>query len=146
MELTSTEKAARYRETYVKSVLGAPRPLPGFLCVHLGLEDRGHGYLVWHAAAGPSRLAAVDAMQELWTGKQPAHPCPIIESLALAGSDQVSPGEAVQAVVKAGDQNRRAAKIEWILYHEQGNYGVQGTGAAATPSYPEAIAQTASRR
>ena len=30
-------------------------------------------------------------------------------------------------------------KIEWVLFREQSNYGVQGTGAAATPSFPEAI-------
>ena len=138
-ELTSTEKAARYRETYLKSVLGAPD-----LC--LGSYAFTWGYKIeatstWFGLFLPdgSRLAGVDALQELWSGKPPAVPCPAMTGLAVQGKQQVARGEKVHASVVVDSPKGGAVTIEWALFGEQANYTVQGTGAKATASLAEAI-------
>ena len=127
-ELTSTEKAAFYRETYAKSVLGAPD-----LC--LGSYAFTWGYKIeatatWFGMFLPdgSRLAAVDALQELWSGKPPANPCPVMQSLAVQGKQQVARGEKVRASVVLGGPKAGPVKIQWALFGEQASYTVEGTG------------------
>ncbi|AMV22358.1 glycoside hydrolase family 2 TIM barrel-domain containing protein [Planctomyces sp. SH-PL14] len=137
-EQTSTAKAKSYREIYEKSVTGAPE-----LCLGSYAFTWGHkieATATWFGMFLPDgdRLAAVDTMQELWSGKAPQHPVPAMESLKLAGPDQVKAGETVEAEVKVGS-GAGDVKIHWALYSEQGNYGVTGTGAEATPQYPDAI-------
>jgi hypothetical protein len=138
-ELTSTQKAKAYRETYEKSVLAHPD-----LC--LGSYAFTWGYKIeatstWYGMFLPdkSKLAAVDTMQELWTGKAPANPCPVIEKLEMTSPDQVKAGDTISAKVEASDPSGEPVKIEWQLFREQSNYGVQGTGAAATEEFKSAI-------
>jgi hypothetical protein len=140
-ELTSTEKAQRYRATYLKSVLGAADLCLGSYAFTWGWKIEATA--TWFGMLLPdgSKLAAVDVMQELWSGERPAHPCPAIEKLALTSKDQVARGETVTATVATHDPQGDALGIEWALYREQANYEVEGLGAAATPSYPEAIQQ-----
>ena len=145
-ELTSTEKADRYRETYRKSVLGAPDLCLGSYAFTWGWKIEATA--TWFGMLLPDggKLAAVDAMQELWSGKRTAHPCPAIEKLALTSKDQVARGETVTAAVAASDPKDDAIRIEWVLYREQASYDVDGLGAASTPSYPEAIQQNGQAR
>lgn len=140
-EWTSTEKAKFYRETYVKSVLGAPDLCLGSYAFTWGSKIEATA--TWFGMFLPDhrKLAAVDTMQELWSGKAPAHPCPVMKTLVLKGKDQVSGGDTVQAMVEASDPKGDTLQIEWALFREQANYNVEGTGVATTPSYPEAIAK-----
>jgi hypothetical protein len=138
-ELTSTEKADRYRDTYVKSVQGATD-----LCLGSYAFTWGHkieATATWFGMLLPDggKLAPVDTMQELWSGKRPANPCPVIEKLALTSSDQVSKGETVTAEVAAKDPSGEPVRIVWTLHREQASYAVPGLGADPTPAYPEAI-------
>jgi len=137
-ELTSTEKAACYRETYTKSVLGAPG-----LC--LGSYAFTWGYKVeatptWFGLFLPdgSRLAGVDALQELWSGKPPAVPCPVMKSLTVEGKQVVGSGEKVRASVVLGAKGG-PVKFEWALFGEQASYAVEGPGAEPTAPLAEAI-------
>lgn len=141
VELTSTDKAQAYRATYTKSVLGAPD-----LC--LGSYAFTWGYKIeatatWFGMLLPdgSRLAAVDTMQELWSGKPPAARCPVMKQLALTSQDQVSAGEPVTAKVEVTAPPGDPLKIEWALLGEQASYDVQGLGAEATAACPEAISK-----
>ena len=86
-----------------------------------------------------SRLAGVDALQELWSGKPPAVPCPAMTGLAVQGKQQVARGEKVHASVVVDSPKGGAVTIQWALFGEQANYTVQGTGAKATASLAEAI-------
>ena len=106
IELTSTQKARCYRETYEKSVLGPADLCLGSYAFTWGWKNEATA--TWFGMLLPdhSRLAAVDTMQELWTGRKPADPCPVIERLALTVKDQVGPGENVRAVVEARDPKR----------------------------------------
>ena len=138
-EPTSTEKAARYRETYLKSVLGAPE-----LC--LGSYAFTWGYKIeatstWFGLFLPdgSRLAGVDALQELWSGKPPAVPCPVMKSLAVQGKQIVARGERVRARVVLGSAEGEPLKIEWALFGEQASYTVEGTGGEVPAPLADAI-------
>jgi hypothetical protein len=138
-ELTSTEKARAYRATYEKAVLGAPDLCLGSYAFTWGTKIEATS--TWFGTFLPdgSKLAAVDVLQELWTGKPPKDPCPVMNVISLDGKDQVQGGDEVEAHVGAKDPQGKPLQIEWALYREQGDYGVQGTGAAATPSFSEAI-------
>jgi hypothetical protein len=142
VERTSTEKARSYRETYEKSVLGAKD-----LCLGSYAFTWGHkieASATWFGMLLPdgSKLAAVDTMQALWTGKAPEHPCPVMTEVKLNVPDQLKAGAAFSASVVGHDPSPgEPLKIHWELSLEQKNYGVEGTGAAATPSFPEAIDQ-----
>jgi hypothetical protein len=138
-ELTSSAKAKSYRATYEKSVLGCPELCLGSYAFTWGFKIEATA--TWYGMFLPdgSKVNAVDTMQELWTGKAPEHPCPDIAKLALDGPDQVKGGDIVKAAIETSDPKGDKLKITWSLFREQGNYGVQGTGADATPSYPEAI-------
>lgn len=138
-ELTSTRKADFYRATYEKSVLAYPH-----LCLGSYAFTWGHkieATSTWYGMFLPdgSKVAAVDTMSELWTGKPVTDPCPVMNSVTLVGSDQVKAGDTVHAKVEVSDPQGQPLKIEWALYREMDNYDVQGASAAATPSYPEAI-------
>ena len=139
-EMTSTAKAGFYRDTYTKTVLGAPD-----LCLGSYAFVWGHkieATATWYGMFLPdgSKLAAVDAMQERWSGKPPARPCPVMKKLTLDGKDQVSAGDTVKAGVETGDAAGETVKIEWALFGEQAGYDdLQGLGKDPTPSYPEAI-------
>ena len=140
-ELTSTEKAKFYRATYEQSVLGAPG-----LCLGSYAFTWGHkieATATWFGLLLPdgSRLAAVDTLQELWTGKAPTQLCPSINKLALTGPDEVSRGATVTAaIVEIGGLASKETQIEWALFHEQSSYALDGTGSKPTADYPDAIA------
>lgn len=139
-ELTSTQKAEFYRDTYVASVLGAKN-----LCLGSYAFTWGHkveATATWFGMLLPdgSRLASADTMQELWSGNAPQDRCPAIAKLALTSSDQVNRGETVTATVKIDGASSRDLAIDWRLEREQQTYAIAGLGANAASSFPDAIA------
>ncbi|MBL8819300.1 MAG: hypothetical protein JNL58_24930 [Planctomyces sp.] len=139
-ELTSTEKSRHYRSAYQGSVSGAKE-----MCLGSYVFTWGHkieATSTWFGMLLPdgSRLAAVDTMQELWTGKSPDVKCPEIKSLQITSNDQVGPGDTVSARVTLGAGDS-AAIVHWELQREQSNYSTAGTGAPGTSAYPDAIAE-----
>lgn len=144
-ELTSTKKADFYRDTYTKAVAGAPGLCLGSYAFVWGWKIEATA--TWYGLFLPdqSRLAAVDTLQELWSGHQPEHPCPTMTRLALTGADQAAAGETLKATVEASDADPAPVKIDWTLLREQASYGEAGLGADPTPGYPEAIIQNGQR-
>ncbi len=142
-ELTSTAKAKAYHDTYVQAVTGAPGLCLGSYAFTWGSKIEATATWFGMFLADGRRLAAVDTMQELWSGKAPAKPCPAMTKLALTSPDQVQAGDIVKAVVEITDA--KDCQIDWELYREQSNYDVPGAGAAATAAYPDAIAQNGER-
>ena len=128
-EKTSTQKAKFYRDTYTRSVLGAPDLCLGSYAFTWGSKIEATA--TWYGMFLPdhAKLAAVDTLQELWSGKAPAHPCPVMQKLVLEGKDQVARGDTIQARVEASDPTGDPIKLEWALFREQANYNVEGTGA-----------------
>ncbi len=139
VEPTSTEKAGQYRKAYEAAVLGA-----GGLCLGSYAFIWGHkqeGTATWFGMLLPdgSRLAAVDVMTELWTGKPPAGRCPRIDSLKLAGSGEEEPGATVRATLSASGPEKDASRVTWVLQREPWAGGAGGDTEEVPPTFPEAI-------
>ncbi len=81
-ELTSSEKAERYRAAW-QAIAAARRHCLGGYAFTWG--NKQEATATWFGMLLPdgSRLGAVDALTQLWSGKPPENRCPRIESLAL---------------------------------------------------------------
>jgi hypothetical protein len=141
-EPTSTAKAASYRRAWLEGVVGSG-----------GLALGGYAFIwghkqevtaTWFGMLLPdgSRLGAVDAMTELWTGRPPADRCPAIASLTIEGADRVEPGATVRARLRAGDPEGDPLRVQWVLQQETRAASVGGDAEAAPPTFPAAIAES----
>jgi hypothetical protein len=116
LEPTSTAKAEIYRAGYEATVV---RDQPG-LC--LGSYaflwgSKQETTATWYGMLlkDGSRLAAVDAMQELWTGHAPANRVPVIDALAWRDGDRVAPRGELHAVLTTRDPEADPLAVEWIV-------------------------------
>lgn len=144
LEPTSTKKAEAYRDGYDKAIAGAKGQCLGSYAFLWGHKQEATA--TWFGMLLPdgSRLGAVDAMTEVWSGKAPTNRCPIITSLKLGDAAEVSPGARVRATLAASDPEDDALKVTWVLQQE----GISGTGGdaeAVPPTFPEAIVRSDAR-
>ena len=66
-----------------------------------------------------SKVAAVDTMSELWTGKPVSDLCPRINSLKLADGDgRVDTGAVVHVLLDAKSANGDPIKVTWELQRD----------------------------
>jgi hypothetical protein len=138
-ELTSTEKAERYREVYEKAIVGGKGLCLGGYAFTWGHKQEATA--TWFGLFLPdgSRLGGADVLTELWSGKPPANRCPAIKSLKLAGADQVDPGATVRATLEASDPEGDPLRVKWVLSAETETHGEGGDAEPAPPTYPDAI-------
>lgn len=137
-ELTSTEKADRYKDTYQKAILANPACLGSYAFTW---GNKQEATATWYGLRLPdgSKLGAVDALTQLWSGKPPANLCPVIRSLAVDGSGQTTPGATVQAALDVSDPENDPLKTTWILQEDPADYNTGGDGQAVPPTFPDAI-------
>ena len=129
-ELTSTEKAACYRETYTKSVLA--RPVSAWVPTRSRGDTRSRPPRPGSACSCPTAVGwrASTPLQELWSGKPPAVPCPVMKSLAVEGKQVVARGEKVRASVVLGAKGG-PVKIRMGLVRRAGQLRGRGHGRGA---------------
>lgn len=137
-EPTSTEKAASYRRSYEKAVQNQP------LCLGSYAFLWGHKQettATWFGMLLPdgSKLGAVDALTELWSGKPPANRCPAIGALRLEGPEEVDPGATLHAKLEASDPENDSLRVEWVVQPEADRYRTGGDAEPRLPTIPEAI-------
>lgn len=137
-EPSSTEKAAWYRNTYEKSIAGQPLCLGSYAFTW---GNKQEATATWFGLLLPdgSRLGADDALTQLWKGKPPIHPCPVIDSLKVEGPDQIPPGTTVKAALTASSPAKDPLTVQWILQADAATYHTGGGAEGALPTYPEAI-------
>jgi len=135
-ELTSTEKAAFYRRAYEQAVVSQPGKCLGSYAFTWG--NKQEATATWFGMLLPdgSKLAAVDTMTELWSGKPPANRCPAIVKLALDGADEVDPRAKLRAVLEVSDPEGDKLRVRWALSREAEQLGTGGD----TEATPETIA------
>jgi len=138
IEQSSTDKAKAYRATYDHAIANQPLCLGGYAFTW---GNKQEATATWFGMMLPdkTKLGAVDALAELWTGKPPANLCPVISSLKLDGPDQIDPGAAVHAILSASHPEGDPLSVQWILRAEAGRYFVGGGSENTLPTYPEAI-------
>jgi len=138
-ELTSTQKGQHYRQGWVDAVESQPGLALGEYCFNWG--NKQEKTATWFGMFLPdgTRLEAVDAMQEAWTGKKPKNRCPQIEPIAVSGSPKVAPGANVRATLKVTDPEGDPLKVEWVLHSESTEQKIGGDREDPTATFPEAI-------
>lgn len=97
IEQTSTEKAAFYTENWRNAVQARPgQSLGGYAFIWTYKQERTHTWFSMFLPTG-ERTAAVDAMQEVWTGIPPRNPAPeILEWKPERSSGDFKPGELIR--------------------------------------------------
>ncbi|MEM8783621.1 MAG: glycoside hydrolase family 2 TIM barrel-domain containing protein [Planctomycetota bacterium] len=124
IEPTSTQKADQYRKHYERAVANEL----GQLCLGSYAFLWGHkqeSTATWFGLFRPyvpegesiQTHAAVDVMQELWTGVAPAPTAPVIAPLAL-DADVVTPGQPMAARFTVTDPNGDPLDLHWEIRHD----------------------------
>jgi len=140
VEMTSTEKMEWYRRTYLGSVVAEKGLCFGSCAFAWGYKREATA--TWYGMFLPdgSKVAAVDAMSELWTGKPVSNPCPRINSLKLAeGDGRGETGAVVHVLLDAKSVNGDPIKVTWELQRDMFRYQVAAEGAAGASGIPDAI-------
>lgn len=139
IEPTSTEKAATYKASYEKGILAEKDTLClGSFAFTWGNKQETTG--TWFGMLLPdgSRVGAVDAMQELWTGKPPADRAPTIQPLAV-DANKPQKGATIHATLNAIDPEGKPLTAEWKLTEEVEHLSVGGDVEAVPADVPNAI-------
>jgi len=125
-ELTSTQKAVVYRESFEKGCLAASGLCLGGFAFTWGSKMEATS--TWYGMFLPNgeKLAAVDAMTEVWSGKPPQNLCPEIRAFRLLGPDVVQPGDTVRVEVDVADPEGDEVTVKWLVRGEVSEYFTGG--------------------
>jgi len=139
IEATSTAKGDSYATGYRKAVADQKGLCLGSYAFLWGHKQETTA--TWFGMLLPdgSRLAAVDAITEAWTGSPPGNRCPRIESLVADKTNKLKPGEVVKARLVANDAEHDSLSIKWILRYDSGTVGVGGDYQVEEPSFANAV-------
>lgn len=142
LELTSSEKAEHYRRAYREAVAEPKGLCLGSYAFTWGQKQEATATWFGMLLADGSRLGAVDAMTECWTGKPPANRCPQIGSLKLVGPERVAAGAVFRAELVASDPDGDPLRVKWVLQSEAASLGIGGDAEAQPPTFPEALVKS----
>ncbi len=137
-ELTSTEKADRYKSTYVKGILNQPLCLGSYAFTW---GNKQEATATWYGLLLPdgSKLGPVDTLSTLWSGHPPAMRCPVINSMSVDGAAQAAPGDTVHVTLDASDPQNDPLTVNWVLQADPEKYHTGGGHEDKPPTYPDAI-------
>lgn len=125
-ELTSTQKAVVYRESFEKGCLAASGLCLGGFAFMWGSKIEATS--TWYGMFLPNgeKLAAVDAMTGLWSGQRPRNLCPEIRTFRLLGPDVVQPGDTVRVELDVADPEGAEVTVKWLVRGEASEYFTGG--------------------
>lgn len=143
-ELTSTEKALKYKKSYQQGVLSAPDLALGSYVFVWGYKMEATA--TWFGMFLPdgSSLAAVDVMTELWSGQLPKNLAPAVKPLIVKGDPQLDPGSELQVLSDIDDPEEGEIKVHWALRRESEDYDTGGDYRAMIPDIEDAIIESRS--
>jgi len=139
VEPTSTDKAAVYRKAY-RAFRDDDDMCLGSYAFLWGAKVEATTTWFGMFLADGSKLAAVDAMTEAWSGQAPDDLCPRIASLAIAVPYDMQPGAQVRVTLDASDPEGKALDVQWKLMRDPMSYATGGDKVDAPPAYPDRIA------
>lgn len=137
-EPTSTEKAIDYRRKL--EAIESDRDLClGSWAFLWGNKQEATS--TWFGLLLPdhSRTAAVDELSRIWSGKEPANRCPVIDRLQWSGPNEVDPGSELTAALTVTDPEGEPLRVEWRLQAEAERYLTQGDFQAEPPLQADAV-------
>ena len=144
-ELTSTEKAAVYREAYTAGCLAAEGLCLGGLAFTWGAKMEATA--TWYGMFLPDgeKLGAVDAMTEVWSGRPPPDLCPEIRSFGVVGADVVQPGDTIRVALDVVDPEGAEVAVDWLVRGEAAEY-LTGGDVQAMPLELDGVITASSPR
>ncbi len=86
-----------------------------------------------------AKLAPVDVMSEIWTGKPPADLAPAIEPIEMDAATVLEPGATFTARVGVDDPEGGDVTVTWVLRPESGDYHTAGDFRHAMPDIEGAV-------
>lgn len=139
IEDSSAVKAALLAERYRQFILADPTHCLGsfvFLWGHK--QERTPTWYGMFLASGEA-TAAVDTMQQAWTGGAPAVPAPRVDQLSLQGQSAlegvvVSPGQWLQATVEAEAAAGASLDFAWQVREESRATSIGGDPETLPPT------------
>ena len=139
MEATSTVKAQRYLAGYHSTAQQDADQCLGTYAFLWGQKQETTA--TWFGMLLPdgSRLQAIDALSQAWTGKPVANRCPQIQALQADQTGRFKPGQSFLATLKAIDPEQDELQVTWMLRSDAGTIGVGGDAQAAEASIRDAI-------
>ena len=137
IEWSSTEKADLFRSGYEEAVLDQPLCLGAYTFLWGQKQETTATWFGMFLADG-TRLAPVDVMTELWSGKPPKNRVPEIVSLTV-DRDRGEAGDAVRAQLKAKDPDKDRLKVEWVLRAASPGNGSYGAREDELEEFPRAV-------
>ena len=139
VELTSTEKAASYRRAYEQAVANESGRALGSYAFTWGSKMEATATWFGMFLADGSRLGAVDAMTEMWSGRAPANLAPTIKPLTIDTESEVDPGDIINARAIIADPEGGPIRVQWFLRPESGDYLTGGDFRANMPDIENAV-------
>lgn len=133
-ELTSTQKAGIYRDAYAKLAADTGKCLGSFAFLWGNKVEATTTWFGMFLDDG-SKLAAVDAMHQAWSGTAPDNRCPVIEPLKIEGTYEKKPGAEVTVKFSATDPEGEPLKVVWTLLADASQYETGGDLIDAPPTY-----------
>ncbi len=134
LELTSTEKAASYRDVYNRAVTGAKGLALGSYVFAWGFKMEATATWFGMFLDDGSRLGAVDTMTELWSGAPPANLAPTVKPLVIDGDDRLAPAAELRVAAVVADPEDGPLRARWVLRPESSEYA---TGGDFRPNLPD---------
>lgn len=141
LELTSTQKAAVYRQSYESTVLGASDLCLGSYAFVWGHKQEATASWFGLLLPDETRTEAVDTLSQLWTGKPLENRCPTIEVLTASEVSELNPSAKLTAKLKAIDPDGDPLQVEWTLQADPLTQGVGGDAESSPPIFKDAIIQ-----
>jgi Glycosyl hydrolases family 2, TIM barrel domain len=143
-ELSSTAKVAAYRQAYMNNVLEQSGVCLGSYAFLWGQKQEVTATWFSLLLHDNSRLATVDTLSELWTGKPLANRCPQIDSLLVENRESVlvKAGEKVRVALKTSDPENDKLQVTWQLFADEEQYGTGGDAEATANLLSQAIVQS----
>ena len=144
IDSVALQKAASYRETYEKAIANQPMSVGSYAFTW---GNKQEATATWFGLLLPdgSKLGAVDALSELWSGKPVPNRAPAIKSLKIEGAEKVQPESTVRVALDVSDAENDPLKVEWILQHDPLKNNTGGATEAVPQIYPEAIVKSDAR-
>ncbi|MGB5346903.1 MAG: glycoside hydrolase family 2 TIM barrel-domain containing protein, partial [Woeseia sp.] len=141
-EATSSEKAAFYGQAYTRAIIGNPGLALGSYAFTWGFKMEATATWFGMFLNDGARLAAIDTMQEIWSGKPPANRAPTIAPLKVAGADTVNPDAAVTVTAAIADPEQDPLQIRWVLRPDSDEFVTGGDFRPDLPDIPDAVLES----
>ncbi|MEO1035979.1 MAG: glycoside hydrolase family 2 TIM barrel-domain containing protein [Pseudomonadota bacterium] len=139
IEPTSTAKAEAYRQSYRDGIEAAPGMALGSYAFLWGnkMEATPTWFGMW--LADGAQLAAVDVMQDVWSGALPANLAPVVTRIKIDGDGLLDPGDEIEASLVASDPEGDDLRATWVLRPDSNDVLTGGDFRAEPPEIVGAV-------